>query len=92
MLVGSGIDELHDEADAITGAPHAPFQDRADSERLSDFAHVVTFAAIRQHGRARDHFQLADVRKRGEHVIVQTVSKEGVFGVAAEIVEWQHRD
>ena len=39
-----------------------------------------------------DHFEVRNFRQASENLVLHAFSEEGVVGIAAEILKWQHRD
>ncbi len=92
MPVVRRIDQLDIDANAFAIAPDTRLQDRGHVQGLSDFAQVVRLPAIRHHGCARDHFEVADPGEVCQHVVLDAVGEVGVLLIDAGVVERQDRD
>jgi hypothetical protein len=92
VLVGVGVNQLHVYTHSIADAANAAFQNGTNSQSLSDFTNVGCLPSIRHDRGARDHFQIADLRQIGEHVVLNAVRKVGVLFFVAQIFKRQHCD
>ena len=87
-----GIDQLGVDPDLVARAPDASFENVRNTQRLSNFADVVRFPLVLHHRRARNHFQIANLRQVGEHVVLNPVREKGILFVGAQVFKGQDRD
>ena len=93
LRVGARIDQLGGDAHAVGQPMHRPLEHMRDAELLSDLAPVARrVARILLHAQAADHLQVGDLREVRQDLALDAVREERVLLVAAEILEWQHRD
>src|SRR5579863_246486 len=87
-----GLDELRRNADAVSGAPHAAFKDRADAERFGDLADVLLLAFESEGGRARNYFQSRNLGEQVQDFFGQSVAEVFVLLVRAHVGKGQDGD
>ena len=87
-----GVDELSGDAHAAGGFAHAALQHVAHAELARDLPHVDRLALVGEGGIARDHEEPLLPRKAGDDVLGQAVRKVILIGIAAHVLERQHRD
>ena len=71
---------------------HAAFQHVAHAEFAPDLPDVDRPALVGERGIARDHEQRLEARQRGDDVLHHAVGKIFLLGIAAHVLERQHRD
>ena len=87
VRIGPCVDELHVYPDRVACFLHAAFQDIGHPEKTRDLAHVFRLAPKLRGGRARDDFEITDLRQAGEDLILNAFAEIRVLRVAAEIFE-----
>ena len=90
MLVGIRINQLHVHSHLVSRATHAALENIGNAEGFADFADVRGLSPILHHRRARNHFQIADLRQVGKDVVLDAVGEIGVLSFVAQIFERQH--
>ena len=72
----------------VSGPTDAAFDYVAHTELLRDFLEVAPRAALILHHRcAADHFQVLDLGKVREQLVLHTVGEKRVFFVVAQILQ-----
>ena len=93
MRVVSGIDQLRIDSYLVRDPLDASFQNVSYPERTADVMQIPhRRALILRHTGAADHFQVCDLGQIRENFILNTVGKERVLFVVAEIFKWKDRD
>ena len=92
LVSALGIDHLRGDADAAAVLAHASLHQIAHAQRAGDLLHVDRHAPVGEAGMARDDEQPFDARQSGDDVLDHAVGEIGLFRIAAEIGEGQHRD
>lgn len=88
------VDQLHTHTHPIPFLihPHAPLQNGGRAQRFPDLADVMPVAAIPHDGRARNHFQIADLGEARQDIVLDAVGEIGVGFVVAVILKREHGD
>ena len=90
MLVVIRVDQLHVDSDAIAHPTHTAFQQRANAQRFAYFAGVARrVAPIRHDGHARDNFQITDLGKIRQDIVLHAVGEIGVLFFVAQVLKGQ---
>jgi hypothetical protein len=89
---GRRLDQLGGDADAVAGDAQAALQQIAHAELASDLRRLDRAPAIAQSRAAGDDEEGARPRQRGGDLLGDAVGEIVLIGIAAEIVERQHRD
>ena len=92
MRAGLGLDQLPGDPQRRARLSHAAFQHVAHAKLASDLPDVDRPALVGERGIARDHEQRLEARQRGRDVLHQAVGKILLLGIAAHVLERQHRD
>ena len=92
MPSGRGLDQLAGDANAIAGLPDAAFQHITHAEFASDLLDIDGFALVGEARIAGDHEQRLEARQRGDDVLDHAVGEILLLGIAAHVLERQHRD
>ena len=87
-----GIDQLAGDADAVAGLAHAAFEHVAHAQFARDLLDIDRLALVDEARIARDHEQFLEARQRSDDVFDHAVGEIFLFGIAAHVVERQHRD
>src|SRR5262249_47921379 len=87
------VDQLYADSNAIASATDTAFEECGYAQCFADFACVAcAITAIRHDGHARDHLEIADLRKIRENVVLNAVGEVGVLFLVAQILKWHHRN
>ena len=92
MPAGRRVDELGGDPDPSARFAHAPLEDVAHAEALTDLAEVDVLALEGEGGIAGDHEKPRKLRERGDDVLRDAVGEIFLLRVAAHVVERQHGD
>jgi hypothetical protein len=93
VRVSPCIDQLRADAHRFTDSLDGAFQDMSDSELPGNIAKVMRPGApILHHARATDHFEVSDLGKVGENLILHTNGKESIRFILAQILKRQDSD
>ena len=92
MAVGVDVVELRGDAHAIADLAHAAFEHVAHAEVGGDLPQVYRFALVHERRVARDDEEPAQLRQRRDDVLADAVGEIFLFGIAAHVGEWEHRD
>src|SRR5581483_4931937 len=91
MAAGFGLDQLSRDAYALAALAHATLQHVADAELAPDLLDVDGFALVGEARIPRDHEQPVDPRQTGDDVLDHTIGEVFLIGIAADVLEGQHR-
>ena len=93
-MIVAGVDQLHVNHDAIRRATDAALKHMRDPERLTDLAQLPGYsrAPIVHDRSARDDSEFFHLAQRGQDIVLDAVSKEGVILFCAHIFEWKDGD
>ena len=92
MGAARGVDQLTGHPNGVGGLAHAAFENVADPELSGHIAHVDRLALVGKGGVARDHEEPWLMRQAGDDVFGEPVGEILLIGVAAHVLERQHRD
>src|SRR5262245_31928694 len=92
MGTGVRLDELFGDAQAIAALAHAPLEHVANAELAPDLLDVDDLALVGEARIPRDHEQPVDTRQAGDDVLDHAVREIFLVGIAADVLEGQHRD
>ncbi len=92
MRTGDAVDQLRRDPQPVAGAPHAAFEHVADAEVLRDLAHVDGAALVDEGGIAGDHREGLEAAERRDDVLDHAIGEIVLLGVAAQVLERQHRE
>ena len=92
MRAGRGLDQLAGDAHPVAGLAHAAFEHVAHAELAADLLDVDGLALVGEGRIARDHEQRLEARQRGDDVLDHAVGEIFLLGIAAHVLERQHRD
>ena len=92
MLAIFAIDQLRVDADLLTDATYATFQQIPYAKLGSDGAQIHRSAFIGKCRVACDHEQARDTRQISSQILGNPVGKIFLLGVIAHIIKRQHRD
>ena len=92
MRIAGHLDELDGDAHLIGGFLDAAFKDVRYAKLLRDFGEIARFALITLRRRARDHFQIRNLREPREDFFPDAIREVGVRFVFAQVFEWKHGD
>ena len=84
MRPGFGLNQVREDAHAVTSLAHAPFQDIAHSKLASDLPNVHRLALVSEARIAGDHDQPFDPRQAGYDVLDHAVDEIFLFRIAEE--------
>ena len=84
--------ELRFDAQLIAGPPHAPGDDRVHMQRRRGLAGIDVPSFICERRRARRHAQPVGSREIAHELLGHAVAEILAGGVAAQILEGQHRN
>src|SRR5882724_1690854 len=77
----------------VSGPTDAAFDDVAHAQLLRDLFEIAFGAALVLHHRcAADHFQVLDLGKVREQLILHTIGEKRVLLIFAQVLQWQHGD
>jgi len=85
-------DQLRGDADAVPCSADAALEDVSHIQHFGDPSDVFLLALERERRRAGNYLQIADVRKRVDDFLGQTVAEVFVLLVGAHVDERQHGD
>src|SRR5215831_4204699 len=92
MRAALRIDELRGNADATAGLAHRAFEGIANTQLAADLLYVYGLAFVREARIAGDDEEPADAGERGDDLLDHAVGEIFLLGVAAQILEGQHRN
>ena len=92
MRIAGRLDKLDVDAHLIGSFLDAALQDVGHAKLLRDLGEIAWLALILLGGRARDHFQIRDLRQPREDFFLDAIGKISIRLVFAPIFEGQHRD
>src|SRR5215468_7487121 len=92
MISIRDVDELHGNAQAISGAANTALENRADVQRPSDFADVQSLSTKSKRRSARGHAKAFDSVELVDQFFCEAVTEILVFLVSAHICERKHRN
>src|SRR6266404_8129675 len=93
MRVGSCVDQLRTNANAICGALHTSLDQTGDAEFIRDLTQVSLRAGLVSHHRcSADDFQVRDFCQMIKDFVLYTISEKRVFWIGAQILKWQYGD
>lgn len=92
MGIVSCFDQLHIDPNLVARFLHAAFQDISHAQLPRDLGQFIggTFVTLRRG--ARDYFQVRDLRKARQYLVLDAVGEVSVAIVFAQTFEWKHRD
>ena len=77
----------------VSGPTDAAFDDVAHAQLLRDLFEIAFGAGlVLHHGCAADHFQVLDLGKIREQLVLHTICKKRVLLICAQVLQGQHRD
>ena len=91
LIAVGGVDELHRDAQPVTGPPDAALEHAVDAKRLGDRRRFDRLALEREGRRARGDLQRVDLRQCVQQFFSQTVAEVLVVAIRAHVGEWQDR-
>src|SRR6516164_750975 len=86
------LDQLGSNADPTARLAYGAFEGVADAQFVADLLYVDGLAFISEARAAGDHKEPADPGERGDDLLDHAVAKVFLLGVAAHVLERQHRD
>src|SRR6266576_1037672 len=89
VYIGARVDQLGIYMEPGSSLTYAAFQNMRYLKRIADLARVL-FAAISYHACPADDLEIGDFRQLGQNVVLDTVGKEGVLSIVAQVFKWQH--
>src|SRR5215467_891371 len=92
MRGGFGVDQLPGDPNPAAGLPHRTFKDIADAEFAPDLLHIDRLTLVRKARIASDDEEPADATERSNDFFDHSVGEILLLGVAAHILERQHRN
>src|SRR6516225_320221 len=92
MAAVQAIHQLCRQPHAIAGLANAPFQHIASAENSPDFADVARLSLEHKTRIASYDQQFLNFRQRRQHVFSDAVGEIFLLGIAAHVLERQHRD
>jgi hypothetical protein len=92
VLIGANVDELDNDAHAITSFAHAPVEDGIGTECRADLLQTLLPILEAHHRRAGNHLERSNLRQMRDDVVGDPVGEIVVLGIRAEIGEGQHCD
>jgi hypothetical protein len=92
MPAGLRLDQLAGDADAAGRFAHTPFEQIAHAQLAADLTDVGRPSLVGEARIARDHEKPFDTRQAGDDVLHRAVDKIVLLGIAAHVLERQHRD
>lgn len=92
MRTAARIDQLRHHAKLVPGAPGTAFDHIAGAQPFADEADVFCLTAQGEGRIAGNHLKLGVSRQIGDYILGKPVGEIALLGVAAHIVEGQHRN
>ena len=92
MMTNLGVDKLDGYAHAFVGPLHAPFEHVANVELAADCPRVDQLPLVGEGSVARDYEGAPDARQISRQAFCDAVNEVSLFGVIAQIGEWQNDD
>ena len=92
MVVGLGVDELHDHTYAITGSLGRALHDGRNAQLGRYLSAGLLGPAVGHHGCPGHDPESADPGQSAEQLIVHAVGERGVLLASAYCLEGKHRD
>src|SRR5579864_969452 len=93
MPILQSVDQLHVYYNSLAFAADASLQNVGHTEQLSNFTQAMRRRIAKLHDRrTTNHAHSADLRERGQNVVLNSVGEECVLLVVAKILERQHGD
>src|ERR1700730_8387329 len=93
MSVRARVDQLRIHPHLPARSLDAALEKVSHAELFSDFPQIAREAGlVLHHTRPADHFQVGDLRKVSEDLVLYAISKISVLFITAEIFEGKHRD
>jgi hypothetical protein len=89
MLVGGRFDQLHVDSNLVAGALNSALHHIRDTQFLRDLGNLLGGVPVFHNGGSGDDFDRANLRERGQEVVVDAVGEELVFLAVAAIGEGQ---
>ena len=86
------VDQLRRDADAVAALANAALQNVSDAKLLRRLADIDRTSFVNEAGIACDDPQSRQLRQGGDDVLDQTIAEIILLGIAAHVLEWQHRD
>ena len=79
MAIGQRIDQLHGNANMVSGAPHTAFHYVAYSQLLRNLSEITRDPTLILHDRsAANHFQIFDLGQIGEQFFLDAIGEKRV--------------
>src|SRR5439155_537520 len=92
VRAGLSLDELSRDAQAIAAFAQAALEHVANAELAPDLLDVDDLALVGEARIPRDHEQPIDPRQAGDDILDHAVGEILLLGIAAHVLERQHRD
>ena len=92
MHAGPHVDQMPDDPDPASGPPNAALEHVAHPELAPDLLHVDRPPPVSEARIACDHEQPAHPRQRRDDLLDDAVREILLLGIAAQVLERQHRD
>ena len=87
-----GADQLRGNAQLVAGLAHTAFQHMGDVQLLRDLSDLDVLALESERGRARDHFQVGDLRQQVQQFLGDAVGHVLLIFFGGHVHKGQHRD
>src|SRR5947207_12521101 len=71
---------------------HASFLDVSQVKLLCNFGKIARLTLILLRGRARDYFEISNLRQTSENFVLYAVGKVGIRFFLAQVFKGKHRD
>ena len=87
-----GVDQLRRDPNAVAALTNAAFKHVSHAKSLGRLADIDRASPENEGGIARGNAQARQLRQGRDNVLDQTIAKIVLLGIAAHVLEWQHRD
>ena len=92
MRIIRSSNQLHSHAHLIVCFLDATFQEIGDTELVRNLRKLLMGFLVTLRGRARDHFEIRNLREPGQNLVLDPVCEVGVGFIFTQVFKWQNSD
>jgi hypothetical protein len=87
-----GVDQLRRDPDSVAALANAALQNVSHTQLFRRVANIDRAPFVNEGGIARDDPKSSQLRQGGDDVLDQAIAEIVLLGIAAHVLERQHRD